>query len=681
MPDLSGLRKYAVMFVLVGLMVLFSLASPYFLTLRNLLNLVTQNTYFLLVAVGLAFVMIGGGIDLSVGYQMSLVGVITAMLMVVHHQAAWVAVIVGLGLGTLLGLVNGLIVASMRIFPLIATLATAAIFQGISYLTTQAQTFRDYPADFLVLTKGRLLGMPVDVVLTLVVVILATIIFNETVYGSRLKALGGNEEASRLAGINVRRMKVSTYTLCGFLTAVGTMVMISKANTTNSSFGPGTEFICLTAAIVGGVSFMGGEGSIPSLVAGVFALAIVGNGMQLAGWGTYAQFIVRGVILLGAVAFDEYQKRSHTSHRRGLAEREDTRTRRGHVRTHPGHPPHPGARHRPREVGGDQPPDRHSPSLPDRRASMKPQSRPPFTSTLPGAAGNAPTNGPAFPIPRADVSHLHRKWLDLAYAHRSPAQGLDLYLPDQGDGPFPVILHLHGGAFAMGDKRDAPVLSHLKALPRGYAVASINYRLSGEAVFPAGLQDIKAAIRWLRAHAEQYHLDPQRFAAWGASAGGNYAAMIALTPHVADLDDPSLGHTDQPCDMQAAVVWFGPTDFLQMDRQLAESGLGPGGHSQAGSPESLYVGARITDVPELVRRANPITYVHPDLPPMLIQHGRLDHVVPYQQSVLLAEAIRRVAGPERVELEILEQADHGDPLFETDENLGRVFAFLDRHLR
>jgi ribose/xylose/arabinose/galactoside ABC-type transport system permease subunit len=112
-------------------------------------------------------------------------------------------------------------------------------------------------------------------------------------------------------------MRISSYTLCGFLTAVGAMVMISKSNTTNSSFGPGTEFICLTAAIVGGISFMGGEGSIPSLVAGVFALAIVGNGMQLAGWGTYAQFIVRGLILLGAVAFDEYQKSAQRTRLRG----------------------------------------------------------------------------------------------------------------------------------------------------------------------------------------------------------------------------------------------------------------------------------------------------------------------------------------------------------------------------
>jgi ribose/xylose/arabinose/galactoside ABC-type transport system permease subunit len=296
------------MFVLLGLMALFSLTSPYFLTVRNLTNIITQNTYFVIVAVGLAFVMIGGGIDLSVGYQMSLVGVVTAMLMVVYQLPVWLSVLIGLLLGTTLGLINGLIVTSIRIFPLIATLATAAIFQGISYLITRAETFRDYPDEFLALTKGKVLGIPLDVWLALLVVILATLVFNEFVYGSRVLALGGSEEGSRLAGINIRRMRISTYALCGFLTAVGTMIMLSKANSVNSSFGPGTEFICLTAAIVGGISFMGGEGSIPALVAGVFTLAVVGNGMQLAGWGTYAQYIVRGLILLGAVAFDEYQR-------------------------------------------------------------------------------------------------------------------------------------------------------------------------------------------------------------------------------------------------------------------------------------------------------------------------------------------------------------------------------------
>jgi ribose transport system permease protein len=304
----SVLKRYTILFVLLGLIALFSLVSPYFLTQRNLTNIITQNTYFIIVAVGLSFVMIGGGIDLSVGYQMSLVGVVTAMMMVEYHLPVWLAVVLGLVLGTGLGLINGLIVTRIRIFPLIATLATSVIFQGISYIISQAKTYRGYPEAFLLISRAKVLGLPSDVLLTLVIVMLASFVYYETVYGLRILALGGNEEASRRAGINTRGMKVSVYAICGFLVAVGTMVMISKANTTHSSFGPGTEFTALTAAIVGGISFMGGEGSVPALVAGVFVLAVLGNGMQLAGWGTYPQFIVRGLILLGAVAFDEYQR-------------------------------------------------------------------------------------------------------------------------------------------------------------------------------------------------------------------------------------------------------------------------------------------------------------------------------------------------------------------------------------
>jgi len=317
--NLSGVKKYTVMLVLLVLMALFSFASPYFLTVRNLTNIVTQNTYFIIVAIGLSFVMIGGGIDLSVGYQMSLVGVVTAMMMVVYHFPVWLAVLLGLLLGTLLGLINGLIVTSIRVFPLIATLATSIVFQGISYLISKANTFRDYPAEFLYLTRGKVLGMPLDVFLTLLIAILVSVVYYETVFGFRLMALGGNEEAARLSGLNTRRIKILLYTLCGLFTAIGTMIMISKSNTTNSSFGPGTEFICLTAAIVGGISFMGGEGNIPALVSGVFILAVLGNGMQLAGWGTYAQYIVRGVILLGAVTFDEYQKRARHARRKTVS--------------------------------------------------------------------------------------------------------------------------------------------------------------------------------------------------------------------------------------------------------------------------------------------------------------------------------------------------------------------------
>ena len=188
--DLSSLKKYTVMFILFVLMALFSLVSPYFLTWRNLTNIITQNTYFIIVAIGLSFVMIGGGIDLSVGYQMSLVGVVTAMLMMVYHLPVWLAVLLGILLGTTLGLINGLIVTSIKIFPLIATLATATVFQGISYLISKANTFRGYPAEFLFLTKGKILGIPLDILLALVIAILVSIVYTETVFGFRLLASG-----------------------------------------------------------------------------------------------------------------------------------------------------------------------------------------------------------------------------------------------------------------------------------------------------------------------------------------------------------------------------------------------------------------------------------------------------------------------------------------------------------
>jgi acetyl esterase/lipase len=284
-------------------------------------------------------------------------------------------------------------------------------------------------------------------------------------------------------------------------------------------------------------------------------------------------------------------------------------------------------------------------------------------------------------VPPADVSHIRRKWLDLPYANISSAQNLDIYLPDEGEGPFPVILYIHGGAFAIGDKRNIEVLPYLKGLACGYAVVSVNYRLSGEAVFPGGLQDIKAAIRWVRVNSGQYHLDGNRIAAWGSSAGGNYAAMVCLTANVAEFDDLSLGNPEYPCKVQTAVDWFGPTDFLKMDEQLEENGYGPSGHGDADSPESRYLGAKLSDVPLRVELANPMTYIHKQMPPLLIQHGRLDTLVPLQQSIMFVEKLEKFVNPDRFEFDILEGAGHSDPLFITEENLERVFSFLDKHLK
>lgn len=281
--------------------------------------------------------------------------------------------------------------------------------------------------------------------------------------------------------------------------------------------------------------------------------------------------------------------------------------------------------------------------------------------------------------PPADTSHIKRKFLDIPYASRSNSQKLDIYLPDEGAGPFPVILAIHGGAFMCCDKADMQVLPMLEGLKKGFAVVSINYRLSGEAKFPALIQDAKAAVRWVRGNSAKYGLDPQRIAAWGGSAGGYLASMLSLTAGVSELEDLTLGYPDERCDVQAAVIWYGPTNFLLMDEQLAENGMLPPPdmrHSHPNSPESILLGDLISNIPDRVRAANPESYIGGHAPPMLLQHGRKDPVVPVQQSIEFAARLKKACGEERIILEILDQAEHADAAFETRENVERVFRFL-----
>lgn len=286
--------------------------------------------------------------------------------------------------------------------------------------------------------------------------------------------------------------------------------------------------------------------------------------------------------------------------------------------------------------------------------------------------------------PPADTSHIRRKFLDIPYASLSPAQKLDIYLPDEGDGPFSVIVAIHGGAFMGCDKADLQVTPMLEGLKQGYAVVAINYRLSGEAQFPALVHDAKAAVRWIRAHAGQYGFDPTRVAAWGGSAGGYQATMLGVSAGIPELEDLGLGNPDHSSNVQAVVDWFGPTDFLKMDEQLAAFGFPPPAgqrHNDADSPESLLLGRRITEIPDLVRAANPETYVRSNAPPFLIQHGTHDPVVPVQQSIQLAAKLRQAISEDKVRLELLQNAGHADPAFEMAANVTKVLDFLGRWFR
>jgi acetyl esterase/lipase len=262
----------------------------------------------------------------------------------------------------------------------------------------------------------------------------------------------------------------------------------------------------------------------------------------------------------------------------------------------------------------------------------------PSAATVPSPT--VPSGGQSGSPPAAAYSNV-------AYASTSSSQVLDIWMPDGATGPVPLVIFVHGGGFAGGDKSmEIEVGNVVAVLAAGYAAASLNYRLSGEARFPAAVQDVKAAVRFLRANASRYGLDPDRFAAWGESAGGYLVAMIGTTGDQATvLDDPSLGNAGVSSAVQAVVDFFGPTDFLQMDAQF---GSAPPAackgqvrtYDSADSPVSLFLGAAIQTVPDH-SAANPITYIPTakTLPVFLIAHGDSDCEVPIQQSQILHEAL------------------------------------------
>lgn len=273
--------------------------------------------------------------------------------------------------------------------------------------------------------------------------------------------------------------------------------------------------------------------------------------------------------------------------------------------------------------------------------------------------------------PRPPLPEGARAERDLAYvADGHPRQKLDLYLPPNPQGPLPVILWVHGGGWQSGSKENCLPLRQ-GYLERGYALASLGYRLSGDAVFPAQIEDCKAAIRWLRAHAVQYGLDPARFAVWGSSAGGHLAALLGTSGDVASFDTGA--HLDASSRVQAVCDFYGPTDFEAFVRT-------PGyeSHARPESPEARLLGGLVSEQKERARLANPITHVSADDPPFLIVHGSQDPVVPLEQSALLFEALKQ-AGVS-AHFHTIEGAGHGNG-FGSEAVSTLVQTFFDAHLK
>jgi len=251
-------------------------------------------------------------------------------------------------------------------------------------------------------------------------------------------------------------------------------------------------------------------------------------------------------------------------------------------------------------------------------------------------------------------------------------QRLDLYLPNATDAQVdpnkkrPLIIWVHGGAWRGGSKDRCPVVRFVE---QGYAVASINYRLSQHATFPAQIQDCKAAIRWLRANAEKHGYDPNHFGVWGSSAGGH---LVALLGTAGDVNDFDVGdNKDVSSRVQAVCDFFGPTAFTKMSSFPSTMD-----HDSADSPESLLIGGALQENKDKVQRANPITYVTKDAPPFLIVHGDKDPLVPHNQSELLYKALKKASVP--VTFYTVRGGGHGG--FKDPQVDVLVTEFFQRHL-
>lgn len=280
-----------------------------------------------------------------------------------------------------------------------------------------------------------------------------------------------------------------------------------------------------------------------------------------------------------------------------------------------------------------------------------------------------------------DFSNIKYKWLDVAYANESEAEKLDIFLPNDNKTKYPVLMIVHGGGFRFGDKQGIELKIALEpALERGFAVVSINYRLSTEAKFPAAPQDVNAAIRFIRANANQYKLDPYYIALWGSSSGGNLASLAGTTGNYKTFVNYNLNNYRVPWGINAVVDFYGPINFLTMDNQFTINGIDGQNHNSPDSFESLYLGAPIQIIPLTVKKSNPETYITSRTCPFLIEHGTMDKNIPYQQSVIFSQRLNEKLSADEINLRLIDGAGHGGPQFETKDNIDLVFEFLEKYL-
>lgn len=301
----SVLQKIGPLIGLLLIVIIISIMSPNFLTLNNLLNVLRQVSINALIAFGMTFVILTGGIDLSVGSILALTGAVTAGLMS-GGMDPLLAMFLGLLLGAVLGAINGVIIAKGKVAPFIATLATMTIYRGLTLVYTEGKPISglgDSQA-FQLLGKGYFFGIPVPVITMAITFGILYFILKKTTFGRRVYAVGGNEEASRLSGISVDRIKIYVYALTGMLAALAALILTSRLNSAQPTAGNMFELDAIAAVVLGGTSLTGGRGWIVGTLIGALIIGVLNNGLNLIGVSSFFQQVVKGAVILVAVLLD-----------------------------------------------------------------------------------------------------------------------------------------------------------------------------------------------------------------------------------------------------------------------------------------------------------------------------------------------------------------------------------------
>lgn len=302
-------KDKAIWVVFLALFIGFSIANKRFLDPNNLITVLRQVSMYGIASIGMTFVILIAGIDLSIGSIITIVNIVCAYMMVNMGLDMWLAVLLALALSTFIGLVNGMMVSSIGIPALIATFATQTIVEGASYLISGGTPVFGFDERFKVIGQGYLGPIPVPVIIMVVCFILGSFILNKTYFGRYFYAVGGNEEAAKLSGIRVGRVKYMVYALSGFFAGLAGIVLLSRTNSGQPTAGKGYEFDVITCVVLGGVSVSGGFGKFSNVIAGVMIIGILSNGMVLMNISSYAQMVIKGIILAAAVGFDCIQKK------------------------------------------------------------------------------------------------------------------------------------------------------------------------------------------------------------------------------------------------------------------------------------------------------------------------------------------------------------------------------------